>query len=117
MTADQILGAPVGVFIGLTLVIVGGAAVAAGRALGDGWKPAWTVVVAAVGLAAADRFLIFALFDGSLLSPWGYVFHFLVLAALGLLSWRVTRVGRMVAQYPWRYERASPFAYREKATG
>jgi hypothetical protein len=115
MTADQILGAPVGVFIGLTLIIVGGASVAAGRAIGDNWKPAWTVVAAAFGLALADRFLIFALFDGDLLSLWGLVFHFLVLAVLGLVSWRVTRVGRMVAQYPWRYERASPFAYREKA--
>jgi hypothetical protein len=114
---DDILGAPVGVFIGLTVIIVGGAAVAAGRAIGDSWKPAWMVVAAAAGLAAADRFLIFALFGGSLLSAWGYVFHFLVLAALGLLSWRVTRVARMVAQYPWRYERASPLAYREKAAG
>ena len=114
---DDILGAPVGVFIGLTVIIVGGAAVAAGRAIGDNWKPAWQAVAAAVGLAAADRFLIFALFGGDLLSVWGFVLHFLVLAALALLSWRVTRVARMVAQYPWRYERASPLAYREKAAG
>jgi hypothetical protein len=112
---DDILGAPVGVFIGLTLVIVGGAAMAAGRAIGDGWKPAWAAVAAAAGLAVADRFLIFALFDGDLLSVWGFLLHFLVLAALALLSWRVTRVARMVAQYPWRYERTSPFAYRERS--
>jgi len=114
---DDILGAPVGAFIGLTMIIVGGAAVASGRAIGDSWKPAWAAVAAAAGLALADRFLIFALFDGKLLSVWGFVLHFLVLAALALASWRVTRVGRMVAQYPWRYERASPFAYREKAAG
>jgi hypothetical protein len=114
---DDILGAPVGAFIGLTLIIVGGAAVASGRAIGDSWKPAWAAVAAAAGLALADRFLIFALFDGKLLSVWGLVLHFLVLAALALASWRVTRVGRMVAQYPWRYERVSPFGYREKAAG
>ena len=114
---SEFLGASPGVFLGLTVLLAGGAAIAAGRAIGDNWKPAWVVVLAALGLALADRFLIFALFDGELLSLWGFVLHFLVLAALGLLSWRVTRVGRMVAQYPWRYERASPFAYREKAGG
>lgn len=112
---EQVLGASPSVFIGVTLLLAGGAAIAAGVALGDSWKPAWTVVAAAFGLALADRFLIFALFGGQLLSLWGLVFHFLVLAALGLVSWQVTRVGRMVTQYPWRYERASPFSYREKA--
>lgn len=112
---EEVLGASPGVFIGVTLVLAGGAAVAAGAAIGDGWKPAWMAVAAAFGLALADRFLIFALFGGELLSLWGLLLHFLVLAALALLSWQVTRVSRMVTQYPWRYERASPFAYREKA--
>src|SRR5690349_20124110 len=86
----------------------GRVAVKAGRAIGDSWKPAWQAVAAAVGLAAADCFLVFALFGVDLLSVWGFVLHFLVLAVLALLSWRITRVARMVAQYPWRYERASP---------
>lgn len=111
---EALLGARVGVFVGLTLVLAGWAAAMAGRALGDGWKPAWTVVAAAFGLALAERFLNFALFGGDLLGLWGLLFHFAILAGIGLASWRVTRVGRMVAQYPWRYERASPFAYREK---
>ncbi len=112
---EQVLGASPGVFVGVTVVLAGGAAIAAGSAIGDGWKPAWMVVAAAFGLALADRFLIFALFGGELLSLWGLFLHFVVLAALGLVSWQVTRVSRMVAQYPWRYERASPFSYREKA--
>jgi uncharacterized membrane protein len=113
---DGILGASPGVFVGLTLVLAGGAAAMAGRAVGDNWKPAWVVVAAAFGLALADRFLIFALFRGELLSLWGLVLHFAILAGIGLVSWQVTRVGRMVAQYPWRYERASLFAYRERRT-
>ena len=108
---ETLLGASPAVFVGLTVVIVGGAAVLAGRAVGDNWKPAWQVVAAAFGLALADRFLIFALFGGELLSLWGLLFHFLVLAALGLLAWRVTLVSRFVTQYPWRYRRRSPFAY------
>ena len=112
---EAFLGAPWPVFVGLTLVIAGGAAISAGRSVGDNWKPAPLVVLAAFGVALADRFLIFALFDGELLSLWGFLFHFAILAALGLLSWQVARVGRMVRQYPWRYERTSPFAYRERA--
>lgn len=114
---NEILGASPAVFVGLTLVLAGGAAAMAGRAVGDSWKPAWAVVAAAFGLALADRFLIFALFGGDLLSLWGLLLHFAILAGIGLLSWQVTRVGRMVAQYPWRYERASPFAYRERGAG
>jgi hypothetical protein len=112
---EAFLGAPLGAFIGLTLVIAGGAVISAGRSVGDNWKPASLVVLAALGIALADRFLIFALFEGELLSLWGFLFHFVILAALGLLSWQAAKVGRMVRQYPWRYERVSPFAYRERA--
>ena len=39
----------------------------------------------------------------------------IVVFALALLAWRITAVRKMVLQYPWRYERTSLFAYREKA--
>ena len=110
-----LLGTSLGVFIGLTVIIAGGAAIMTGRALADGWQPAWMVVAASFGLAIADRFLVSALFEGELLSLSGFVIHFLVLAALALLAWRITAVRKMVTQYPWRYERTSLFAYREKA--
>ncbi len=108
-----LLGATPTVFLGLTVVLVGGAAMLAGRAIGDNWKPAWQVVAAAFGLALADRFLVYALFGGDLLSVWGLLVHFLVIAAMGLVAWRVARVSRFVNQYPWRYQRRSPFAYAE----
>ncbi len=108
-----LLGTTPAVFLGLTVVFAGGAAALAGRAIGDNWKPAWQVVAAAFGLALADRFLTFALFGGELLSFWGLLAHFLVIAAIGLVAWRVARVSRFVNQYPWRYERRSPFAYAE----
>ena len=110
-----ILGTSLGVFIGLTVIIAGGAAIMTGRALADGWQPAWVVVAACFGLGIADRFLVYALFQGELLSLTGFVIHFLVLLALALLAWRITAVRKMVIQYPWRYERTSLFAYREKA--
>jgi hypothetical protein len=114
---SSLLGASVGVFLGLTVMLVGGAAILAGRAVALNWKPAWQVVLAAVGLALADRFLVFALFEGELLSLWGFLVHFAVILVLGLVSWQVARAGKMVGQYPWRYERTSPFGFAEKPGG
>lgn len=110
-----LIGTSLGVFIGLTVIITGGAAVMTGRALADSWKPPWQVVVACFGLGLADRFLVYALFGGELLSLSGFLTHFLVITAMALITHRITAVRKMVMQYPWRYERASLFAYRQKA--
>jgi hypothetical protein len=111
---SALLGTSIGVFIGLTVIIAGGAAIMAGRALADGWKPVWQVIVACFGLGLGDRFLIYALFDGPLLSLSGFLVHFVVITAMALIAYRITRVHKMVSQYPWRYERVSLWAWREK---
>ena len=103
---QSLLGTSLGVFIGLTVIIIGGAAIMTGRALADGWKPAWQVVAACFGLALADRFLVYALFGGELLSLSGFIIDFVVITALALIAHRLTLVHKMIAQYPWRYERA-----------
>ena len=107
------LGTSPAIFIGLTLILIGSAAILAGRAVGGNWKPAWQVVAACFGLALADRFLTYALFQGQLVNFLGLIVNFAVLSALGLLSWRIAKVGKLVSQYPWRYQRTSPFAYRD----
>jgi hypothetical protein len=112
---QSLLGTSLGVFIGLTVVIIGGAAIMTGRALADGWKPAWQVVAACFGLALADRFLVYALFGGELLSLSGFIIDFVVITALALIAHRLTLVHKMIAQYPWRYERQSLWTYREKS--
>jgi vacuolar-type H+-ATPase subunit I/STV1 len=112
-----LLGTSPAVFLGLTLVLVGGAAILTGRAVGGNWKPAWQVVAACFGLALADRFLTFALFQGELLSLGGLIVSFAVLTAMGLASWRIATVSKLVGQYPWRYRRTSPFAYSEVSGG
>jgi len=109
---DNLLGAPLGVFIGVTLVLFGAAAWLTGQALAGTWRPAWQAFAYAPLLAAVDRFLIFALFEGELLSLWGYLLHAAVLLAIMLLAYRVTRARRMVSQYPWLYERAGLIAWR-----
>ncbi|HFD15126.1 MAG TPA: hypothetical protein ENJ38_02340 [Rhodospirillales bacterium] len=110
---DGLLGTSPAVFIGLTVVLVGGCTILAGRAMAANWRGPWQVVGAAFGLTLADRFLVYALFDGELLSPTGFLIDFVVLTVLGLVSYRITRVERMVRQYPWKYRKRSPFAYVE----
>ena len=47
----------------------GGAAALAGRAIAQTWRPFWSVMVYMAMLGAAVRFVHFALFEATLLSP------------------------------------------------
>ena len=111
---QALLGSSPGVFLGFTVIIIGGAAIMTGRALADAWKAPWHVVFACFGLALADRFLVYALFGGQLLSLGGFLMHLVVITAMALIAFRVTKVRKMVTQYPWRYEQVSLWSYREK---
>jgi hypothetical protein len=112
---QSLLGTSFGVFIGLTVILIGGAAIMTGRALADGWKSPLQVVFACFGMALANRFLIYALFEGELLHLTGFLIDFAVLTALALAAYRLTVVHKMISQYPWRYERASLWSYRERS--
>jgi hypothetical protein len=90
-----------------------GAAWLSGRALARVWRPAWQVVVAALFLGAAARFIHFALFQGELRSAASFCCDTSVFLIVGLVAWRATRAGQMVRQYPWLYARAGPLGWRE----
>jgi hypothetical protein len=112
---EALLGTSFAVFIGLTVVIVGGTAIMTGRAIAANWRPVGQVVFASVGLTLFDRFLVYALFQGDLFHLGGIVIHFILILILALIAYRITRVHMMVAQYPWRYQQTSPWSYRDKA--
>lgn len=114
---EQIIGSSLPVFIGVTCILAGGAAWLTGQAVAATWRPAWQVVLYAFLLGLADRFIVFALFDGELLSLAGYVVDSLVLLAFAATAYRLTLVARMVRQYPWLYERTGAFAWRERSPG
>ena len=65
-------------------------------------------------LGFADRFLVWGLFGGDGLSVSGYVIDTAYLIAVGFAAYRLTRARRMVTQYPWLYERAGPFGWRDR---
>jgi hypothetical protein len=97
----------------VTGVLGGGAAWLAGRAIALSWRSSLHVVLAVVLLAAAARFIHFALFGGNLLSLSSYGCDFAIFLAVGLIAWRVTRAAQMVRQYPWLYARTGPLSWRE----
>ena len=112
---EALLGTSPGVFVTVTVLVMGFAAYMTGQALADTWKPAWQVVVYALLLGLGDRFLVFALFEGELLSPSGYVIDSAVLIGLGLFAYRLTKARKMASQYPWLYERSGLLSWREKS--
>jgi len=110
-----IIGPSLWVFIGLTVILFGGAAWMTGQALAATWRPAWHLVPYALLMSVGDNFLTFALFNGDLLSATAYFSHAVILWAIAMVAYRVTQVAKMVAQYPWLYERAGLFAWRDRA--
>ena len=102
------------VFFVLTLFIGGGAAFLAGRGLARAWRPLWRLAFYMALLAATVRFFSFALFDGTLLSPYYYAVAYVVLLAAGLLGYRTMRATQMVTQYHWLYERTSPLTWKTR---
>ena len=96
----------VGLFLLVTVVMGGGAAWLAGRAIAATWRPWLHVAGYMLILGFAVRFIHFALFDSTLLSPQFYVVDTIVCLIFGFLGFRVTRVAQMTTQYSWINERA-----------
>jgi hypothetical protein len=99
----------------VTAIIGGGAAWLAGRALARTWRPIWHGAGYMLLLGAGVRFVHFALFEATLLSPLSYLADTVYLMAVGLLSWRITRAGQMARQYFWLYERTGILTWRPRA--
>ncbi|MBY0431026.1 MAG: hypothetical protein K2Q10_07505, partial [Rhodospirillales bacterium] len=61
-----------------------------------------------------DRFLVFSLFQGKLLSAGGFLLDFAALLALAYCAYRLTLARKMTSQYPWLYEQVGPFTWRQR---
>lgn len=105
------------VFLGLTCMVFGGAGFMMGQALARTWRPLWQLFPYGLGLTLFNRFLVYALFDGDGLSIIGFLLDAVVICLLALLAYRMTQAYKMVAQYPWLYERAGLLGWREKQGG
>lgn len=103
------------VFVIFTVLIAGGASFLMGQAIAATWRPYLQCVLYGLLLGMAERFMVFALFEGDLLNILAYLVDTGVLIAIALLSYRRTLVQKMVQQYPWRYEPSGILGMREKA--
>lgn len=101
-------------FLLLTLAAGGGAAWRTGQAVAERWGELWPVVAYTLLIAAAVRFLHYALFRADLLSLPSYLIDALILIAVGLLAHRVRRTRHITEQYPWAFERTGPMTWRRR---
>jgi hypothetical protein len=103
-----------GVFLLITVILGGGAAALAGRAIAASWRPWWQIVGYMLILGGAVRFIHFALFGGTLLSLHYYVVDSAICIALGCIGFRTARAAQMVTQYPWINRPDGPLRWRRK---
>jgi hypothetical protein len=112
----EILGVPsILVTIGVTLVLLAGAAFMTGQALASTWRPLWHAFPYGLLLGFVDRFLIWGLFDGNGLSVTGYLIDTAIIILIEVGAYRITRARKMTGQYPWLYERTGLFSWRERS--
>jgi hypothetical protein len=93
-------------FLFVTLILGGLAARATGRANAGTWRPYTLTFVYILLLGLAVRFLHFALFQRTLLSPHYYIIDEIVLQVIALWSYRATRAGQMTRQYRWMFQKS-----------
>ncbi len=101
-------------FLLVSVFLGGGAAYLVGRAIAYTWAPIRMLVVHTALLAAAVRFIHYALFHGTLLSLQYFTVDLAILAVLAALGYRITRASQMASQYGWLYKRAGPLAWRRR---
>jgi len=106
---ESLLGTTFGVYIGITWVVVGFATYMTGQALAQTWKPIWHLLIYALLLGLADRFLTFSLYDGELFSLSGFLIDTATIIVIGFFSYYSNRAKAMVKQYPWMYSRSGLF--------
>ena len=103
------------VFLLVTCILGGAAALVSGRAMAQTWRPFWQVPLYMLGIAAGVRFIHHALFGEVLLSLKNFVVDFVVALAAAAIGYRIVRAGQIARQYGWLFERTGPFGWRRKA--
>lgn len=99
-------------FLGLTVVVFGGAAFMMGRALAETWRPFWHTIAYGFLLGVGDRLFHNFFFAGQVLDPLAYVRDTAVLIVIGAFAFRLTLVRKMTTQYPWLYVRSGLMGWK-----
>jgi hypothetical protein len=103
-----------GVFVLVTLILGGGAAYLTGRAVAATWRPWWQLVGYTLILGLSVRFIHYALFGGTLLSPYYYTIDTTLCFIISLFGYGITRSQQMVTQYHWMHQRSGLLSWRRR---
>lgn len=98
-------------FFFIVIVIGGGSSYMAGRAVAQGWQSYGLLAFYCLLLAAATRFLLYALFQETLLGIGYLAVSFVVCFAFSLLGHRIERTRQMTTQYSWANKRTTPLTW------
>lgn len=101
-------------FFWITFVLAGGAAYLTGRAAARSWDSVAQLIGYMVLLAAACRFIHFALFDGTLLSLHYYIVDLIVLLIIAFVGRHLMRAKQMTTQYSFDYRPSGPAGWSRK---
>jgi hypothetical protein len=96
----------------ITLLLGGGCALLAGRAIASTWRTIWVAIAAAFPMAAVVRFVHYALFNEALLAPKSYLLEAVIMLVVICLSFQRTRAVQMIRQYYWLYEPSGALSWR-----
>jgi hypothetical protein len=89
------------IFLVVTVIMCGGAAYVTGKAIAETWRPFWQVVVYALLLTCACRFLHYALFHEVMVSLNNYIVDFIVIMSNAASGYTLARKKQMALQYGW----------------
>ena len=103
-----------GVFLLVTIILGGAAALLAGRAIATTWRPAWQVIGYSFVLAGAVRFIHFSLFGSTFLSLHYYLVDAVFCLGFAFFGFRTARTSQMVRQYRWLNEPNGLMRWRRK---
>lgn len=101
-------------FIFFTIVLGGLGGIATGRAFAGTWRSVAVMPLALVVMAAAVRFLHYALAGEELLSPQYFIVSLIFVAAGGAYGFRSCRTEQMTRQYPWIFARSGPLNWSDR---
>jgi hypothetical protein len=102
------------IFVLVTLVMGGAAGFSTGKAIAQTWRPGWHLVMSALVLGLAVRFIHYALFGASLTLQYYTIDTALVLLA-AFTGFRLTRVKQMTICYRWIYRATGLFGWKHAA--
>ena len=102
-------------FIVLSLAIGGVLAIAAGKAIASTWRSFWIVPLYMIVLAAAVRFLHYALFGEDLLNLQYYLISLVVVLLASAYGYRSERARQMATQYGWLFKKTGPLGWTPQA--